>query len=91
MRISVSAAKGRLAGLVKRAEAGDEVILTRGGKEVARRAPIVAARTAESRRALMVRASASAKAAPGPDAAQSQDLVYDNDGLFTSPGQGGRR
>ena len=34
MRISVSEAAGRLADLVKRAEAGDEVILTRRGQEV---------------------------------------------------------
>jgi prevent-host-death family protein len=93
MRISVSAAKGRLAGLVKRAEAGDDVILTRRGKEVARLVPIVAPRGAASRRALMerIRASASARAAPGPDAARSQDFLYDNDGLSASPGQGGRR
>jgi prevent-host-death family protein len=83
MKISVSEAKALLTELVKRAETGDEVILTRRGQEVARLVPIVAARTAESRRALMerVRASASSKASPGPDAARSQDFLYGDDGL----------
>ena len=36
MRVSVTEAKGQLTELVKRAEAGDEVILTRRGHEVAR-------------------------------------------------------
>ena len=83
MKISVSEAKGQLTELVKRAEAGDEVILTRRGKEVARLVPIGIARDAASRRSLMekVRASASGKAGPGPDAARSQDLLYGDDGL----------
>jgi prevent-host-death family protein len=83
MKISVSEAKGLLTELVKRAEAGDEVILTRRGQEVARLVPIVAARTGGGRRALMerVRASASLKAGPGPDAAHSQDFLYGDDGL----------
>ena len=83
MKISVSDAKGQLTELVKRAEAGDEVVLTRRGREVARLAPIVVARDAVSRRSLMekVRASASAKASPGPEAARSQDFLYGDDGL----------
>ena len=35
MRISVSEAKGQLTELVRRAEAGEEVVLTRHGKAVA--------------------------------------------------------
>jgi prevent-host-death family protein len=83
MKISVSEAKSQLTDLVKRAEAGDEVILTRRGREVARLVPIVAARSPAGRRALMekVRASASAKATSGPDAARSQDFLYGDDGL----------
>lgn len=83
MKISVSDAKAQLTELVKRAEAGDEVILTRRGHDVARLVPIVAARDAASRRALMekVRISAAAKASPGPDAARSQDFLYGEDGL----------
>jgi prevent-host-death family protein len=83
MKISVSEAKAQLTDLVKRAEAGDEVILTRRGQEVARLVPIAAARDATSRRALMetLRASASGRASPGPDAARSQDFLYGEDGL----------
>lgn len=83
MRVSVSEAKGQLTELVKRAEAGDEVILTRHGHEVARLVPIAAAPSADSRRALMdrIRAAAAAKARPGPDAARSQDFLYGDDGL----------
>ena len=83
MRISVSEAAGRLADLVKRAEAGDDVVLTRRGREVARLVPIAATRSPAGRRALMerVRASAAAKAGPGPDAARSRDFLYGEDGL----------
>lgn len=83
MKVSVTEAKAQLTELVKRAEAGDEVILTRRGLDVARLVPIGMARDATSRRALMerVRTSASAKAGPGPDAARSQDFLYGEDGL----------
>jgi prevent-host-death family protein len=83
MKVSVTEAKSQLTELVKRAEAGDEVILTRRGRDVARLVPIVVARDATSRRSLMVklRASASAKASPGPEAARSQDFLYGDDGL----------
>ncbi len=43
MRVSVSDAKGQLTELVKRAEAGDEVILTRRGHEIARLVAVAAA------------------------------------------------
>lgn len=83
MKVSVSEAKTQLTELVKRAEAGDEVILTRRGLDVARLVPIVVARDAASRRSLMdkVRASASAKVSIGPEAARSQDFLYGDDGL----------
>ena len=83
MKVSVSDAKARLTDLVKRAEAGDEVVLTRRGRDVARLVPVAPARDAASRRALMetVRASAAAKAGPGPEAARSQDFLYGDDGL----------
>ncbi|MFO1106035.1 MAG: type II toxin-antitoxin system prevent-host-death family antitoxin [Amaricoccus sp.] len=83
MKVSVSEAKGQLT--VKRAEAGDEVILTRRGREVARLVPVVAASDAVSRRTLMEKVrSASRKARPGPDSARSQDFLYrDDDGLPT--------
>ena len=40
MLVSVSDAKGQLTELVRRAEAGDEVVLTRHGKAVARIVPV---------------------------------------------------
>jgi len=83
MRVSVTEAKGQLTELVRRAEAGEEVVLTRHGHAVARLAPVKAAPDRRSRRALIeaVRASAAAKAAAGPSAARSQDFLYGDDGL----------
>ena len=83
MRVSVSEAKGRITELVKRAEAGDEVIFTRRGHEVARLVPCVPVPTKASRRALMerVRAAGAVNARPGAGAARSQDFLYGDDGL----------
>jgi prevent-host-death family protein len=83
MRISVSDAKGQLTELVRRAEAGDEVILTRHGHAAVRLVPMTPATDARSRRRLVeeVRASARAKAGAGPTAARSQDFLYGDDGL----------
>ena len=83
MRISVTEAKGQLTELVRRAEAGDEIILTRHGHPAVRLVPVVASRDGKSRRALLeaVRASGSAKAASGPGAARSQDFLYGEEGL----------
>lgn len=83
MRISVTEAKGQLTELVRRAEAGDEVILTRHGHAAVRLVPVKATPDLSSRRALMeaVRASGRAKAAAEPDAARSQDFLYDDAGL----------
>jgi prevent-host-death family protein len=84
MRISVTDAKGQLTDLVRRAEAGDEVILTRHGQPAVRlvairRKPLDPA----ARRKIIdeVRASGGAKATPGPSAARSQDFLYDEHGL----------
>jgi prevent-host-death family protein len=73
MKMSVIEAKGQLTELVRRAEAGDEVILTRHGHAVVRLVPVKAAPDGKSRRALLerVRASAAAKAAAGPSAASA--------------------
>jgi len=76
-------ATGRIAALVKHAQAGDEVILTQQGQQIARLVPVAMTPHVNHRRALMerVRASAAAKLRPGPDAAHSQDFLYDDDGL----------
>ena len=83
MRISVSEAKAQLTELVRRAEAGENVVLTRHGQEAVRLVPIQRTIGRIERRALMerVRLSGAAKALPGPDAARSQDFLYDDDGL----------
>ncbi|MBY5696486.1 type II toxin-antitoxin system Phd/YefM family antitoxin [Rhizobium leguminosarum] len=83
MRVSVTDAKGQLTELVRCAEAGDEVILTRHGHAAVKLVPVRAAPDRKSRRMLMeaARASAIAKAADGPPAARSQDFLYGGDGL----------
>lgn len=83
MRVSVTEAKGQLTELVRRAEAGDEVVLTRHGHAAVRLVPVKEPLDARSRRALLeaARAAGSAKATAGPDAAGSQDFLYGEDGL----------
>ena len=83
MQISVTEAKGQLTELVRRAEAGDEVILTRHGHAAVRLVPIKPLADAKTRKALLdtVRVSAAAKATAGPSAARSQDFLYGKDGL----------
>ncbi len=83
MEIPVSEAKGQLTELVRRAEAGDEIILTRHGHPTVRLTPIVARPDATQRRAILERARAAgvATATPGPDAAHSQDELYGPDGM----------
>ncbi len=83
MQISVSEAKGQLTELVRRAEAGDEVILTRHGHPAVRLVPIKAVSDRASRRALLeaARVSGAANATSGPSAARSQDFLYGDDGL----------
>jgi prevent-host-death family protein len=83
MQISVSDAKGRLTELVRRAEAGEEVILTRHGRAavclVRAKAPV----DLEARHLLLTELSAAgrAKGRPRESAARSQDFLYDDEGL----------
>jgi prevent-host-death family protein len=83
MQISVSEAKGQLTELVRRAEAGDEVILTRHGQAAVRLVPLKAPVDRAARRNLLktVRAAAADKAMAGPNAARSQDFLYGDEGL----------
>lgn len=78
MQISVTEAKGQLTELVRRAESGDEVILTRHGKEVVRLVPIRVQPDRRSRKALLesVRAAAALNAIARQVAAPSQDFLY---------------
>jgi prevent-host-death family protein len=78
MEIPVSDAKARLTDLVRRAEAGEDIVLTRNGQIVAR---IVAARVPvdhEHRVALIARVRKSARRAQsqGLSSARSQDFLY---------------
>jgi len=83
MRVSVTEAKGQLTDLVRRAEAGHEIILTRHGHAAVRLVPVKQVADAKSRKALLdaVRISAAMKITAGPNAARSQDFLYGEDGL----------
>jgi prevent-host-death family protein len=83
MRISVSDAKAQLTDLVRRAEAGEEVVLTRHDRDVVRIAPVKKVPDRAERRRIIeeISKAAAAKASPGPDAAHSQDFLYDEFGL----------
>ena len=85
MQLPVSDAKARLTDLVRRAEAGEEVVLTRHGQAVVRLVAIQARPSAKSRAEIIaaVRARAASKISAGPDAARSQDFLYDDKGLPT--------
>jgi len=83
--VPVSEAKARLTALVRQAEDGKDVFLTRNGRRVAR---ITAARprrvlTPEERMQVIRKAQAAAegKFEPGFDAARSADFLYGDDGL----------
>lgn len=83
MHISVTDAKGQLTDLVRRAEAGDEIILTRHGHPAVRLVPVRSMPDPKARRELLekIRRSGIARATPGPAAARSQDFLYGEDGL----------
>jgi prevent-host-death family protein len=83
MRVAVTNAKGQLTELIRRAEAGEEVVLTRHGHAVVRLVAIKAPIDRQARRKLLeeVQASAAAKATAGEPAARSQDFLYDEQGL----------
>lgn len=84
MQVKVSEAKGRLTELVRRAEAGEDIVLTRRGAPAVRLAPVARTWTPEEKRAILedICRRAAAKALPGPSAARSQDFLYsDEDGM----------
>jgi prevent-host-death family protein len=85
VRVAVAEAEGQLNELVRRAEAGEEIILTREGHAGVRLTPVSAKAPlspVEKRRMLdAIRKSGAAKATPGESAARSQDFLYGDDGL----------
>ena len=84
MHIPVSAAKAQLTDLVRKAEAGEEVILTRRGRPavrlVAERPPVDLEKRDRAIAALIAEARANPPP-PGPCAARSADFLYDEEGL----------
>jgi prevent-host-death family protein len=81
MRISITDAKGQLTELVRRAETGHEIVLTRDGHAAVRLVPVKTPLDSKSRSALIEQIQASAKPSPGARAARSQDFLYEYDGL----------
>jgi prevent-host-death family protein len=83
VQVSVTDAKAQLTELVRRAESGDEVILTRHGHPAVRLVAVRPPVDMEARRRVLeeIQRSAAANMTPGPDAAHSQDFLYDERGL----------
>ena len=83
MYISIAEAQGRLLDLVRLAEAGEEVVLTFEGQPLGKIAPFELTQTPEERRAIIRRIVGRRKRSVDgwPDAAHSQDFLYDDDGL----------
>jgi prevent-host-death family protein len=83
MNIPVSDAKGLLTDLVRRAEHGEDIVLTRHGRPVARLVAIVERPGEAERRAVVnaARVEGREKATAGPSADRSQDFLYNESGL----------
>jgi prevent-host-death family protein len=84
MRIAVTEAKGQLTELVRRAEAGEEVVLTRHGQPAVRLVS-AAPKPDRAKRAAVLdavwEAAGKRKKRKGASAARSQDFLYDEYGL----------
>jgi prevent-host-death family protein len=83
MRISVTEAKAQLTDLVRRAESGEDIVLTRHGHAVVRLTAMTSAPGAAARRRILetISQAGAAKIVDGPSAARSQDFLYDDEGL----------
>lgn len=82
MKLSVSEARAQLTDLVRRAEAGEDVVLTVHGKAAARLVAVRQAARSPKRIAIeAIQASAAAKLVGEGTAATSQDFLYDEQGL----------
>lgn len=88
MHVPLSEAKAQLTDLARRAEAGEEVVLTRRGHPAVKLVPALTSRDPSSLRAQRLaaidRAIADAQARGpdgGPCAAWSADYLYGDDGL----------
>ena len=86
MKLSLAEAEGKLDDLARRVESGDEIVLTRDGREIVKLVAIPHQLPVRERRRMAlekVLAAARSKGLPdeGPDAAHSQDFLYDEFGL----------
>lgn len=83
MHIPISDAKATLSDLVRRAQDGEEIVLTRHGNPAGRITPVKPPVDLEKRRERLLDLSAkmALEAVPGPDAAHSSDFLYDEDGM----------
>jgi prevent-host-death family protein len=83
MRVSVTDAKAQLTELVRRAEAGEEIIITRHDTPVVEMRAVRRQTTPEEREKILreFQEAAARYILPGPDAAHSADFLYDEDGL----------
>lgn len=86
MKLSIAEAEDQLSELVRRAENGEEVVLTRDGRDVVRfeRMPTTKATSPEEKRALFAEIRRRARERGpdgGPSAARSQDFLYDEFGI----------
>ncbi len=84
MRVTVTAAKGQLTELVRRAQAGEEVVLTRHGHAAVRLVPAAPKPTVAEKAAVLDKiwksAAANKNNRRGASAARSQDYLYDEYG-----------
>jgi prevent-host-death family protein len=83
MQISVTDAKAQLTELVRRAEAGDKIVLTRHGQPVARLVRIRAERDRKTRRDLVeaMRHAIRSHASQGLGDEEYRDFVFGGGGL----------
>ncbi|MBM7048654.1 MULTISPECIES: type II toxin-antitoxin system Phd/YefM family antitoxin [Rhizobium] len=84
MRISLDDAEGQLKELVRLAKQGEEVVLTQDGLPAARIQPVKKPMTSAEKENLIKRLQEEIRKKnlpPGPDAAGSQDFLYDEHGL----------
>ncbi len=83
MQLAITDAKARLTDLVRRAEAGEEIVLTRHGHAVVRLVAMHAKPSAQDKAKLVaaIRARVASNPVLGPAAAHTQDFLYDNDGM----------
>ncbi|MBB3966488.1 MULTISPECIES: type II toxin-antitoxin system Phd/YefM family antitoxin [Rhizobium] len=84
MRISVKEAEGQLTELVRLANQGEEIVLTQDGRPSARITPLKKPLSAEEKSRIFNEVRERVRKMdlpPGPDAAHSQDFLYDEYGL----------